>query len=327
MIKDLKVYMSSRIIKANNVILIPHNNPDFDAIGAAAGMTLVAKKFKKQSKIIVNDNLSMIDPGVKIIIDELNRDSDLIIDKNKYDKIKHEEDLFILADVNKRNLISVNDLLVNENNVVIIDHHNEDENTVKSCYKFLNTKISSASEIVTKLISMFKIRIPDNIANYLLAGIYLDTNKLTKNTSSDTFKTVSRLIDSGASINRVTSFFTEDFTSDRRVQNLVNRLDINHYTFGIIIADENEIVEAVELAKAADYSLRYGLDAVFAMGRISDDVISISARSKGMLNVGEVMSQLQGGGNEHSGATKIKDKSIEEVGIKLKKLLKNPYYV
>ena len=90
MIKDLKVYMSSRIIKANNVILIPHNNPDFDAIGAAAGMTLVAKKFKKQSKIIVNDNLSMIDPGVKIIIDELNRDSDLIIDKNKYDKIKHE---------------------------------------------------------------------------------------------------------------------------------------------------------------------------------------------------------------------------------------------
>ena len=63
------------------------------------------------------------------------------------------------------------------------------------------------------------------------------------------------------------------------------------------------------------------------MGKISDDVISISARSKGMLNVGEVMSQLQGGGNEHSGATKIKDESIEEVGTKLKKLLKNPYYI
>ena len=174
---------------------------------------------------------------------------------------------------------------------------------------------------------MIKIKIPSSIANYLLAGIYLDTNKLTKNTSSDTFKTVSKLIDSGASINRVSDFFTEDFTSDRRVQNLVNRLDINHYTVGTIIADENEIVEAVELAKAADYSLRYGLDAVFAMGKISDDVISISARSKGMLNVGEVMSQLQGGGNEHSGATKIKDESIEEVGTKLKKLLKNPYYI
>ena len=290
MISDLKVYVSDTFLKCNKVILIPHNNPDFDAIGSAAGLTLIAKKFKKESKIIINDN-----------------------------------DLFVLTDVNKRNLISVNDLL--NNNTLIIDHHNEDENTVKASYKYINTKMSSASEIVTKLISMLKIKIPSSIANYLLAGIYLDTNKLTKNTSSDTFKTVSKLIDSGASINRVSDFFTEDFTSDRRVQNLVNRLDINHYAVGTIIADENEIVEAVELAKAADYSLRYGLDAVFAMGKISDDVISISARSKGMLNVGEVMSQLQGGGNEHSGATKIKDESIEEVGTKLKKLLKNPYYI
>ena len=283
------------------------------------------KKYKKESKIIVNDNLSMVDPGVKIIVDELNRESNLVIDKNKYLKEKNSDDLFILTDVNKKNLISVNDIL--NDNTLIIDHHNENENTVNASYKYINTKMSSASEIVTKLITMLKIKIPASIANYLLAGIYLDTNKLTKNTSSDTFKTVSKLIDSGASINRVADFFTEDFTSDRRVQNLVNKLDINHYTVGTIIADENEIVEAVELAKAADYSLRYGLDAVFAMGKISDDVISISARSKGMLNVGEVMSQLQGGGNEHSGATKIKDESIEEVGTKLKKLLKNPYYI
>ncbi len=267
----------------------------------------------------------MVDPGVKIIVDELNRESNLVIDKNKYLKEKNSDDLFILTDVNKKNLISVNDIL--NDNILIIDHHNENENTVNASYKYINTKMSSASEIVTKLITMLKIKIPASIANYLLAGIYLDTNKLTKNTSSDTFKTVSKLIDSGASINRVADFFTEDFTSDRRVQNLVNKLDINHYTVGTIIADENEIVEAVELAKAADYSLRYGLDAVFAMGKISDDVISISARSKGMLNVGEVMSQLQGGGNEHSGATKIKDESIEEVGTKLKKLLKNPYYI
>lgn len=325
MINDLKVYMTDRIIKASKVIVIPHNNPDFDAIGSAAGLTLIAKKYKKESKIIVNDNLSMVDSGVKIIVDELNRESNLVIDKNKYLKEKNSDDLFILTDVNKKNLISVNDIL--NDNTLIIDHHNENENTVNASYKYINTKMSSASEIVTKLITMLKIKIPASIANYLLAGIYLDTNKLTKNTSSDTFKTVSKLIDSGASINRVSDFFTEDFTSDRRVQNLVNKLDINHYTVGTIIADENEIVEAVELAKAADYSLRYGLDAVFAMGKISDDVISISARSKGMLNVGEVMSQLQGGGNEHSGATKIKDESIEEVGTKLKKLLKNPYYI
>ena len=83
MISDLKVYVSDTFLKCNKVILIPHNNPDFDAIGSAAGLTLIAKKFKKESKIIINDNLSMIDPGVKIIVDELNRESNLIIDKNK----------------------------------------------------------------------------------------------------------------------------------------------------------------------------------------------------------------------------------------------------
>ena len=178
MISDLKVYVSDTFLKCNKVILIPHNNPDFDAIGSAAGLTLIAKKLKKESKIIINDNLSMIDPGVKIIVDELNRESNLIIDKNKYVKEKNDNDLFVLTDVNKRNLISVNDLL--NNNTLIIDHHNEDENTVKASYKYINTKMSSASEIVTKLISMLKIKIPSSIANYLLAGIYLDTNKLTK---------------------------------------------------------------------------------------------------------------------------------------------------
>ena len=52
MINDLKVYASDRILKCHKVILIPHNNPDFDAIGSAAGLTLIAKKYKKESKII-----------------------------------------------------------------------------------------------------------------------------------------------------------------------------------------------------------------------------------------------------------------------------------
>ena len=94
---------------------------------------------------------------------------------------------------------------------------------------------------------------------------------------------------------------------------------------GTIIA-KDDIVDAVELAKAADYSLRYGLDAVFALGKIDDDTISISSRSFGKVNVGAVMREFDGGGHMYSGAAKIKNSSVEEVGNKLKKLLKNPYY-
>ena len=326
MIKDLKLYMTDRIINASKVIIIPHNNPDFDAIGSAAGITLIAKKFKKESKIIVNDNIDTINNGARVIIEELNNSNDLVINKEVYKGIKDKNDLFVLTDVNTHELISVSDLLVPKNTIVV-DHHGLNKDSVECDYRYIDTQASSASEIITKLLCNFKIKIPSDIATYLLAGIHLDTVRLSKNTSSETFKIVSKLLDSKADGNRVSEFFVEDFYSDRKVQGLVNRLDVSHYTIGTIIAGETELFEAVELAKAADYSLRYGLDAVFALGRIDDDTVSISSRSHGKVDVGAVMKEFDGGGHQYSGAAKIKDASIEEVGTKLKKLLKNPYYI
>lgn len=324
MINDLRIYMSERIKNAKKVIIIPHINPDFDAIGSAAGITLIAKKFKKESRIIVDDDINTIDDGVRLIINELNQNNEIVIDKSKYKNIKDKNDLFILTDVNKKHLISVSDI-INKNNTIIIDHHEMGDDTVSSCYKFIDSNVSSASEIITRLLTSYKIKIPENIANYLLAGIHLDTNRLAKNTTSNTFRVVSKLLDSKADMNKVSNFFVEDFYSDRKVQNLVNMLDISHYTVGTIIA-KDDIVEQIELAKAADYSLRYGLDAVFALGRVDEDTVSISSRSQGRVNVGAVMREFDGGGHMYSGAARIKDTTVEEVGIKLKKLLKNPYY-
>ena len=324
MINDLRIYMSERIKNAKKVIIIPHINPDFDAIGASAGITLIAKKFKKESRIIVDDDINTIDEGVRLIINELNCNKEVVIDKAKYNSIKDKNDLFILTDVNKKHLISVSDI-INKNNTIIIDHHEIGDDTVSSCYKFIDPNVSSASEIITRLLTSYKIKIPEDIANYLLAGIHLDTNRLAKNTTSNTFRVVSKLLDSKADMNKVSNFFVEDFYSDRKVQNLVNMLDISHYTVGTIIA-KDDIVEQIELAKAADYSLRYGLDAVFALGRIDEDTISISSRSQGRVNVGAVMREFDGGGHMYSGAAKIKNSTVEEVGIKLKKLLKKPYY-
>ena len=324
MINDLKIYISEKMKNAKKVIIIPHINPDFDAIGSASGITLIAKKFKKESRIIVDDDINAIDDGVRLIIDELNKDNELVINKSKYKDIKNKDDLFILTDVNKKKLISMNNI-INKKNTIVIDHHESGDDTVLSNYEYIDTNVSSASEIVTRLLASYKVKIPKDIANYLLAGIHLDTNRLTKNTSSNTFKVISKLLDSKADMSKVTNFFVEDFYSDRKVQNLVNMLDISNYTVGTIIAKDC-LVEPIELAKAADYSLRYGLDAVFALGKIDEDTISISSRSQGKVNVGAVMREFDGGGHMYSGAAKIKDATIEEVGIKLKKLLKNPYY-
>lgn len=174
---------------------------------------------------------------------------------------------------------------------------------------------------------MFKVKCSIDIANYLLAGIYLDTNKLTKNVNPDTFKIVAKLMESGASNTVIDNWFAQDFESDKRVLDLVGKTRLYKYSFAIVLAEEECEYTREELAKVADYLLKYGVDASFAVGKIDESVVSISARSKEKVNVGEVMKELDGGGNRYSAATKITDKSIEEVGKQLVKLIESPYII
>lgn len=323
--KNLKTVLEQKILEANNIVIIPHNSVDFDAIGAAIGIALIAKKCKKEHYIIVNDPIYKIDHGVQLVIDEAKHEF-AIVTKERYLQKHTEDDLFILVDVNKPSLICIHDKL-NENNTVIIDHHVEGEETVKSNDKYIDTTASSASEIVTNILSQFKVKITADIANDLLAGIYLDTNKLSKNASSETMKTIAKLLEQGANLNTVTEWFAEDFISDRRVQELVSKAKISTYSIALVTAEDNIEYTREELAKVADYLLKYKVDAAFAIGNIGDSVVSISARSKEKVNVGAVMQNLEGGGTQYSAATKLVNCSIEEASEKLKKIIKPPCYI
>ena len=224
-------------------------------------------------------------------------------------------------------MISISDLINNEENVTIIDHHDSDDKTFNTQSTYIDTSYSSSSEIVTSLISNFKIKIPSNIANYLYAGIFLDTARLTKNCSADTMKAAAKLLESGANINSVNDLFREDFLSDRKVQNLISRVQMIDCRIALIIAGEDEEYRREEIAKAADYSLKYGADASFVVGKIEDNIISISGRSKEKINVGYIMSQLGGGGNNYSGATRFEDASLDEIYKKLIKVIRPSYYI
>ena len=325
-IKKLKKDIEGKIINSEKVVILPHNNVDFDAIGSSLGLSLIAKKLKKKSYIIVNDKPHLIDPGVKLIID-IEKDDYNIVNKDKYKCIFHPNDLYILTDVNKKHMISISDLINNEENVTIIDHHDSDDKTFNTQSTYIDTSYSSSSEIVTSLISNFKIKIPSNIANYLYAGIFLDTARLTKNCSADTMKAAAKLLESGANINSVNDLFREDFLSDRKVQNLISRVQMIDCRIALIIAGEDEEYRREEIAKAADYSLKYGADASFVVGKIEDNIISISGRSKEKINVGYIMSQLGGGGNNYSGATRFEDASLDEIYKKLIKVIRPSYYI
>lgn len=326
-IKNLKVYLDSLDSMKNieNVIIVPHKNVDFDAIASAIGFSLIASKMKKNPYIVVDDNPCSIDHGVQVIMDEAKKTYP-IINRDKYLQMKKDNDLIVLVDVNKKYLISLKDDIDDNSRVMIIDHHDSDENTVCADCDYIDTSMSSASEIVMKLLSIYRIKPNACVANYLLAGIYLDTNKFTKNVTPDTMSIVTKLLECGASMNRVTDLFTEDFNSDRRVQELVSKAKITNYSVATIVANQEDEYTREELAKASDYLLKFGVDAAFAVGNIGDGTVAISARSKERVNVGEIMHELEGGGNPFSAATKLTNTTSEEAGKRLVKTITPSFY-
>ena len=319
-IKNLKLNLEQKVIGSKKVVIVPHNRIDFDAIGSALGLAVIVKKMNARPIIVVNDNIKDMQRGIQIIMDDVSKDFE-IVSRDRYLEMKEEDDVYILTDVNKRGMVSIGDTISDPDKTVIIDHHNMDDTTIASEATFVDEHISSASEIVARLMCMFKCKSTPEIATYLLAGIYLDTNHMSKNVSNDTYMAAAKLANYGANINRVNDLFLEDFTSDRRVQDLVNKVEIVTYTIATILADEGITYTQEELAKAADYVLKYGVDASFAVGRLDDGSIQVSARSPENINVGEVMMELGGGGNQASGAAKVFDSSVEEVGKRLRKVL------
>ena len=324
-IKGLKESLIYGINTSDKVIIIPHVNPDFDAIGSALGLAAIAQKNKKDVYIIVDEPSYKLYKGVSDILKDIKNEFK-VISGAEYKTIKGDNDLFILTDVNGKNRIPLKDEIV-DNKTIVIDHHDENDDTIEGLYNYIDTSVSSASEIVTSIICT---KIPAKIANYLLTGIYLDTDHLNKNFKKNTAKSVSKLMEYGADMNDVTELFLEDFYSDRRVQQLINNVQFLTYIIAYVEGDQNTEYTREELARAADYLLKCKcpvntVNASFVIGDIGDGIMSVSARSKSNVDVGEVMRQVSGGGSPTSAATQFNSAEKSEQTQKILSLIKPKY--
>ena len=326
--KKLKSVLEERINSADQVFIVPHLGIDFDAIASSIALTLIANKYKKPNYIILDEELIKIEPGVKLVIKDYNNKSKFIT-TNKAMQLKGNNDLLIATDVNKKYLVGVKDHIDEFNDIMIIDHHETDKNTIQTGEgeTFIGLEESSVSEILTELLGMFNIKIEPNIANYLLTGIYLDTDKLRKNLKPTTTRIVTKLLERGATIETVNKYFEEDFNSDRKIQALINKTRFLTYTIALAIENEDIEYTKEELAKVADYLQKFNVDVSLAAGHINESLISVSARSNGNFDIGKVMDEFGGGGDIYKGATKIDNEPIEEVDRKLVRTLTPKHYI
>lgn len=317
-IKALTDNLVKHIEKASKVFITGHDNPDYDAIGSALGIGTLVDSLGKDAYIIVNDISSKLDFGVQRILAS-NKNDYNIINLNDFKKLVDNDSLLITTDVNKKYMVSVKDYLDKFGDVMIVDHHQDDEFTIPAIYKYIDIKASSASEIITGVLKERDIRYSAKLANALLAGVILDTKRFQKNTSASTFKAAEELCNNGANYDAVNRLFVSDFKEAMEINSLifgkeeiidenipedmlVNNTVIMAYpqilgsptvSFTINRNKPSTIYNQITLAKAADQMLNYNVDASFVLGYVCPDEVGISARSRGDFNVGEVLAKLQ----------------------------------
>ncbi|EAC5359718.1 DHH family phosphoesterase, partial [Listeria monocytogenes] len=213
--------------------------------------------------------------------------------------------------------------------IAVIDHHRRgDEFPDKPLLTYIESSASSASELVAELIQYRASRrsqVPKFITTSLLAGIYVDTKNFTVRTTGRTFDIAGYLKNQGADTSLVQYMLSTDLDSYLMISELVSRSQ--HFREDIVIAaaDEDRVYDSVTVAKAADTLLSInGIHAAFVITKQPGDLIGISARSTGKVNVQTLMEALGGGGHFTNAATQIKNSSIGDVENQLRaELTKN----
>ena len=316
----LKEMLIKNIKNSSQVFIIGHNTPDYDAIGAALGMVTIAQELNKDAYIIVNDSQQSLDPGVEKVIEESKEDY-TFIDLEEYKSLADLDSLLIAVDVNKKYLTPLQDDLDKVGNIIIVDHHQETEQTMEATYKYIDYHASSTCEIVAQLLNSLQIKYSKNMANYLYAGIVLDTQNFRKNTTATTHDTAEKLYAKGARFEVVSKWRVANFEEDQKLNDLIfgshiireigenetteikiNNNSIQVYTnilgapkasFVINRMKPHEIYRQDMLAKAADKILSNYAEIAFVFGYVKEDVVGISARSKCDVDVGRLLGKLE----------------------------------
>ena len=309
--------------KAKTVFLMAHKDLDLDALGSSIGMYMLLKRRKKKCYIIIDDKTH--EPGVEKILRELDGVIEIVKSENidEYVNPTASKNLLVILDTNKSELVQSPELLKKFENKLIIDHHDLGKTSIKDGVMINDNKVSSACEMVTNLIEYYDVEVDSYYATILLAGIVLDTNNYTLNTTAETFYTSYYLTSLGASAKKVQYLLKQDIEEYTERQKLMAAIETLPGNVAFTKATQNTIYRREDLAKVAETFLFFNnIEASFVVGRIGKNTIGVSARSLGSYDISKILVKVGGGGDTYSGAAKFEDNTVNKVAQEIKTLIK-----
>ena len=309
------------IQESDRVFVMGHGHEDYDAIGAAVGVTHLAKASGKPVNIV----LSAYEDTSHKMINALDADKEmgpmLMTEKTALNIITDKSVLFIV-DTHVPQVVAAPELLRAAKKRVVIDHHRRNASIISpTLLTYMEPSASSASELVSELIQYYggDRDLTTLEASCLYAGLVVDTKNFSVQTSVRTFDAASFLRRSGADAKLVRALFAVNVETVRIKSEIMAHLKtVDGY---MVFAECPAGTEQAQIiaGQVADYLVTVeGIHASFLFYHVEEGVTSISARSDGTVNVQVVMEDLGGGGHlTVSGAQISGDMTIEAATQKI----------
>ncbi len=306
--------LSELIQGCENVYVMGHRFPDFDAIGSAFGVVCIARKLGKNAFLVTDKEKTMAKPLIERAESEF-PGAVVSTETAKLDFARSKKNLLVVVDTHIKNFVESPDLLSMSKMTIVIDHHRKAVNYIDDAVIFFHDpSASSASEMVTELIEYIPAvdETGSFVADSLLSGIMLDTKNFILRVGVGTFEAAARLKDLGADPIRVKKLFSNDIESYHERNKIVDSAR-KYKNCAIAVTDSDSSNIRLIGAQAADELLSIsGVDASFVIFTLGD-AVCVSARSFGAVNVQVIMEYMNGGGHQTMAAVQKKNSTVAEV--------------
>ena len=301
---------------SDEVYVMGHHNEDYDAFGAAMGVACMARSLGKKVHIV----LSEMNEGIDRIVDLVRKDEayeGLFLRPGDITETPSLSSLLVVVDAHIPHILADPALLERIPKVVVIDHHRRSEHFIKNpLLVYIETASSSASELVTELLMYFgdNIRPTRLDATALYSGVVVDTKNFNVGAGVRTFDAAAYLRRAGADPVLVRTLFQSDY--ETTVSLARAKANAVYYPGGLIVGSLPDLLPNGQIiaAQAADGMLRVdGVRMSIYVFPLASDVVGISARSSGEMNVQVIMEAFGGGGHVNVAGAQVKGVPLDEV--------------
>jgi len=305
------VNILSEIKKASKILINCHRGPDSDSVGSALAMAKVIKKLGMEPTVICPSDI----PSDLMFLSGANE----IIRVNYTSFDFSAYDLFVILDSSTYSMVTgLKDSDKPGIRSIVIDHHFSNEKF--GDINLVDPEVTSTGELLYGLFLDWGVDISDDTANCLLTGIIGDTGTFQyQNVGEKTLRIAADLIEKGADKDEIVFnlYRNIEFREVKMWGKFIEKMMIEDgFVWSAIplsvYRDLGEYVYAKEDVANLFAPIVKGTEFGIVMVEVSENVLSVSFRSRTGFDVAKLAGEVGGGGHKAAAGARIEGMPFQD---------------